>query len=75
MIEIREIKEIQIQIDEETEQKYIQTWYNDSRRLISEEMEELLIIELNLDVKVVKLKLVDRSYDNLSTYRIKYMEK
>lgn len=75
MVEILEVHEIIVNIDFETEEKYLQTWCNNSGKLEKEDMQELLNAETGHSIEVIKCKFEDKDYsDKISTYKVKYIE-
>lgn len=75
MVEILEVHEIIVNIDFETEEKYLQTWCINSGKLEKEDMQELLNAETGHSIEVIKCKFEDKDYsDKISTYKVKYIE-
>ncbi len=75
MVEIFEINEIIVKIDNELSEKYLQRWYNDTDKLGNDEMQELLIAETGNNIEVIKCKFIDKEYTNISTYKVKFINK
>lgn len=72
MVEIIEVHEIIVNIDDETEEKYLQT----TDKLLIDEMQELLNVEIGYDINVVKCKFIYKDYlTNISTYKVKFYHK
>ena len=72
MVEIIEVHEIIVNIDDETEEKYLQT----TDKLLIDEMQELLNVEIVYDINVVKCKFIYKDYlTNISTYKVKFYHK